>query len=227
MFDFWFDGETISIDMISLPRHAQGQGQGKEIMWKVCDIADEFGYPISLEAASYETFGGGEIGQEKLEQFYERFGFRKTGKATDEGYPVMVRPAETKAALTEADTPHTVGQTVLITDLYDTNELTEETEALAHACPPIYWDEPLTLRTMSASDAKNSIMAMIGNLTLWDAFERDASKKQKAIVNKKVKAFDHNRVVVLDGGAIVDGNHHVIAAIILDKPILYVDLGEW
>ena len=79
---------------------------------------------------------------------------------------------------------------------------------------------------MTAEQAKATVMAR-GDLTLWDAYERDASKKQKAIVARKAKSYDTNRVVVLDGTEIIDGNHHVIAAILTGNPILYVDLTDW
>lgn len=121
---------------------------------------------------------------------------------------------------------YAAGQSILITDLYDTHELTDESEALGHVAPPIYWDDPLTIKSMSAEQAKATVMAR-GDLTLWDAYERDASKKQKAIVARKAKSYDTNRVVVLDGTEIIDGNHHVIAAILTGNPILYVDLTDW
>ncbi|RYF09433.1 MAG: hypothetical protein EOO77_23835 [Oxalobacteraceae bacterium] len=116
---------------------------------------------------------------------------------------------------------------MLITDLYDSDELMDESEALAHACSPMNWDDPLTVETMTAEEAKERVMARRGELSLWDAYQRDASKAQKAIVAKKAKAYDRERIVVLDGIDIIDGNHHVIAAILTNNPVLYVDLTEW
>jgi hypothetical protein len=119
-----------------------------------------------------------------------------------------------------------VGQSILITDLYDVHELTDESERIGHCAPPICWDEPLIVKTMSAPEAKIMVKTLADS-TLWDAYNKDASRKQKSIVAKKVKSFDPTRVVVLDNNIIVDGNHQVIAAIMCNEPILYVDLGEW
>ena len=64
--DFSGDNNEIAIDMISLPRGMQGSGIGTDLMWKICDLSDQYGVKLSLEAASYRKFNRVEIGQRKL-----------------------------------------------------------------------------------------------------------------------------------------------------------------
>ena len=53
-----------------------------------------------------------------------------------------------------------------------------------------------------------------------------ASKEQRDIVKHKRKYFDNDRVIVVKGNIILDGNHHTVAAILSDKPIKYIDLND-
>lgn len=117
------------------------------------------------------------------------------------------------------------GQQVRITDLYEPHELTDESERIAHCAPPMNWDDPLTVRSMSAHEARQ-IITPAGN-TVWDAFQSDASKGQKRLVAQKVKDFDPDRIIVIEDDTIVDGNHQLVAAIMADHPVLYVNLSEW
>lgn len=90
-FDFDVDEGSITIDQISVEWDAQRSGLGSDLMWKICDVADRHGLAIKLEAASVKKFNRGEIGQRALENWYARFGFRKTGERSGEGHPIMVR----------------------------------------------------------------------------------------------------------------------------------------
>ena len=118
-----------------------------------------------------------------------------------------------------------VGQKILITDLYDNYELMDESELISQYAPPTDWDIPLTIRVMSPEQARE-VKTIYGN-TVLNAYEIDASKQQKNIVARKVKNYDRNRVIVTCSNTIVDGNHQIIAAILTNNPVLYVDLDEW
>ncbi len=117
------------------------------------------------------------------------------------------------------------GDTILITDLYDARELTDESEVLWTYAPPIEWDKTLTVRQMPPSDISN--LKTMHGLPLVATYEENATRAQKRIVQKKMKDYDPNRIVVICDDEVVDGNHHAIAAILAQQPMLYVDLMDW
>lgn len=114
---------------------------------------------------------------------------------------------------------------VTLLDLYSQDELDDETEAIYH-----YGDEetarhPFTVKTMAAQQAKN-LLTKKGDITVVAAFKRFADADQKAIVKDKIANFDPSRIVVLDGNKVIDGNHHLMAALAKKQNILYIDLAE-
>jgi hypothetical protein len=116
------------------------------------------------------------------------------------------------------------GRKVLLTDLYTVGELRDEGEKIAHETSPIDWEIPLTVHVMSPEQSRE-VEAYHG-VTVFVAYEKDATKAQKRIVAQKIKDFDEQRIIVLSANEIVDGNHHLIAAIISNKPVQYIDLSE-
>lgn len=119
-----------------------------------------------------------------------------------------------------------VGNQIRLIDIYSPSELSDESEVIAHEVSPMEWDQPLTVKTMTPDEAKR-VESRHPGLSLIDSYTKDASKKQKKIVADKIAKYDEERIVVLSGDTIIDGNHHVIAGILGGKPILYVDLAEW
>lgn len=117
------------------------------------------------------------------------------------------------------------GSTIRLTDLYEPYELSDESEVLSHEVSPMEWDNPLTVRVMTSKEALG-IMSR-GELSLIDSFRKDASRKQKKIVADKKAHYDKSRIVVLHKNTIIDGNHHVVAGILSNNPIMYVDISEW
>jgi len=113
--------------------------------------------------------------------------------------------------------------TVLITSLYTPNELMDEKELISQYAPPIDWNIPLTIHTMHSDELKNLENS---NANILNSF-RNANKTQRDIVKRKIEHFDHERIVVLYGKEVIDGNHHIIAAIRAKKSIRYIDLSEW
>lgn len=118
------------------------------------------------------------------------------------------------------DTSHTV----TLLDLYTPSELSDESEQIAHYAPPMDWETPLTVHTMSASDVPN--IEVIAGTKVIDAYKAEATMGQKKLVVAKVRDFDPTRIVVLYRNTVVDGNHHVVAAIQSQRTIQYVDLSE-
>ena len=68
------------------------------------------------------------------------------------------------------------------------------------------------------------LVTPMGGAPLLEAFEDHARPAQRRIVAKKKKSFDEERVVVLSGTAVLDGQHHVVAAAQLGKPVRFIDL---
>ncbi len=118
------------------------------------------------------------------------------------------------------DTSHTV----TLLDLYTPSELSDESEQIAHYAPPMDWETPLTVHTMPVSDVPN--IEVIAGTKIIDAYKAEASMGQKKIVGTKVRDFDPSRIVVLFQNTVVDGNHHIVAAIQSNLAIQYVDLSE-
>ena len=114
--------------------------------------------------------------------------------------------------------------TVTLLDLYTPRELMDTTEILHDYAPSMDWETPLNVSEMAwekVYELKN-----IGGDKIFDTFRDHATGAQKKIVAKKTKSFDANRIVVLSGDYVIDGNHHVIAAIIGKRTILYIDLAD-
>lgn len=86
--DYHMADGILGIDMISID--VPGQGYGSEIMRDLSEHADDHGIAIELEVSSH---GGRNISQKKLEAWYARFGFEKTGETSTQGSPYMRRAA--------------------------------------------------------------------------------------------------------------------------------------
>lgn len=46
-------------------------------------------------------------------------------------------------------------------------------------------------------------------------------------MRQKSKNFDNDRIIVVMNKTVLDGNHHLIAGILTNKPIKYIDVGEY
>jgi hypothetical protein len=117
----------------------------------------------------------------------------------------------------------TENSTVKLNDIYD-DEIDED-ELLFHYIDDDMMNYPYTVREIIPKDAKNLLTA-IGDMTILDAFKHYADKEQKNMIKDKIKHFDDNRIIVLHGKKVLDGNHHLIAAIKLNKKIRFIDLSE-
>ncbi len=116
---------------------------------------------------------------------------------------------------------------VRLTDLYSNSELSDCTELLGRMV-----DEfglglvkfPFTVRTMTAEQARK--VRMFGQQRTVEAAFKKADGARRKVVAGKVKNFDNDRILVLSGGDMIDGHHHLMAAIKTGKPISYIDLDE-
>lgn len=121
------------------------------------------------------------------------------------------------------------GRKVKLTDIYQGSELRDENELLVRVLDDIGRIPTLkfefTVHTMPAAQAAK--IKMFGQTrTVLAAFKKTAVGAQKKVVKDKVKNFNNDRIVVLMGGDMIDGHHHLIAAIQTGNPISYIDLDE-
>ena len=117
--------------------------------------------------------------------------------------------------------------TVSLLDIVDEDTLNNEREML-YDLVDLEEEEKYVykVQTISAEDAKRKFETMNRDMTVFESFTKNANENQKEIVKDKMKHFDLNRIIVTTSNSVVDGNHHVIAAIKLGKSIKYIDLQE-
>lgn len=116
-------------------------------------------------------------------------------------------------------------QGVKITDLYSPEELDDENEAIYHFVDPEDEHAVFSVQTLPPERVR-MLRTMQGDMTVADAFEEHADPEQQDIVKAKAANFDASRIIVLKGNRVIDGNHHVMAAILTNHPIHYIDLNQ-
>jgi hypothetical protein len=115
--------------------------------------------------------------------------------------------------------------TIKLTDLYDYDELNDESEILYHWITPESETQSFTIKTMQPNDIKN-LTTHNNDMTILNAYKQFADKDQKKLVKYKSKNFDHNRIIVIANNTLIDGNHHAIAAILTNNPTKYINIYE-
>ena len=91
--------EVIKLESIHVPASEQGRGKSKDIMSRICNIADQNGMWMYLEAS---PFGEKPLSTPQLVKLYESFGFITISLGAK---PVMFRPP-VKADASGIDTPN-------------------------------------------------------------------------------------------------------------------------
>lgn len=115
----------------------------------------------------------------------------------------------------------------IVPDLYEDEwEAMDESEIRHSFLEEEDLDNEFTVRIMAPDMAKNKLMTPRGDMTIWESFESFYDKDSDDIVNDKIRFWDNDRIVLTMNGSVIDGNHHVIAAIKSGKPIKYIDLME-
>lgn len=115
------------------------------------------------------------------------------------------------------------GPTVKLSDLYDYDEFSDDSEALHDFTEESDYDKSFVVKSMNPETAKK-LQTFRDDMTVIDAYDDFATKEQKNLVKWKMRNYDNDRIVVIAGKTLVDGNHHVVAAILSGKPIKYIDL---
>ena len=116
--------------------------------------------------------------------------------------------------------------TVKLTDMYDSDELTNKSEILYNFVDDNDLDRNFIINTMSPQEAMTFTIGR-DNTLIMDAYKQFASINQKRLVKEKMKNYDHNRIVVVMNKTIVDGNHQIVAGILAKQPIKYIDLADY
>lgn len=114
---------------------------------------------------------------------------------------------------------------VKLTDLYDESELNDESEQLYHFTDPDNFDVYYSVKTISPSDIRK-LLTPDGNSKLVDAYKRFATSEQKKLVKFKASRFDHDRIVVLYNNRVVDGNHHLMAGLLSNNDVKFIDISD-
>lgn len=115
--------------------------------------------------------------------------------------------------------------TIKLTDLYDDDELRDETEALYNYVTEEDLIQDFTVKVMSPDEAK-TYTTHRNDMTVYDAFVQFADRDQKILVRQKKQQYDTSRIIVVCNKTVVDGNHHLVAGILAKQPIRYIDLAE-
>ena len=78
-------------------------------------------------------------------------------------------------------------------------------------------------------DRLSEILTWNGNPILM-AYEKFAHANQRTVVEEKIRDFDIDRIVILDGKppsmTIIDGNHHIVAAGLSGQGIRAINLSD-
>ena len=114
----------------------------------------------------------------------------------------------------------------LIPDLYeDEEEVFDTSEIRSEFIDESDLEKEFTIKVMEPQVAK-TIESSISNSTVWEVYNASSSNEQKKLVQYKVKNWDDDRIVLLMGKTLLDGNHHLIAGILSNNKIKYIDLSE-
>lgn len=109
-------------------------------------------------------------------------------------------------------------------DLYDQEELENPREALHDFVTPDLLDKDFQVLEMQPAELKR-LESFRDNTTIPEMY-RHSSREQKELVLQKMKRFDSQRVVVIAGTTLLDGYHHVMAAIKLNRSVQYINIYE-
>ncbi len=114
-------------------------------------------------------------------------------------------------------------QTALL-DMYSSSELNDDTEVIYHYVPEDFEDCQFDVFTIEPDSIPRLIAPGDGRSLLVDVFAEFATEEQREIVAEKKSAFDADRIVVMSGSIVLDGNHHVMAAHQLGESFQAIDL---
>ncbi|WP_411839872.1 hypothetical protein [Paracoccus sp. ME4] len=112
-----------------------------------------------------------------------------------------------------------------LTDILSPEELSDEDETLFHFLPEE--DEIAEIdfgtREIEAADIPQLLMPD-GVTPVIEAFDDFAEAEQRDLVACKMADFDEDRILVVKGMIVLDGQHHLVAAHRLGREVTVLDL---
>jgi len=124
-------------------------------------------------------------------------------------------------AMTYEDTG---AQTITLNQLYGDNK-PDRDDAIWDYGTAI-WNTPYEIQAIGSHKLDMQLCAQYGVEHIEELFDR-MGPDQHEIVDRYINDPNlSNKIIVLDNGHIVDGNHRAIAAALTKRPIKFVDIGE-
>lgn len=114
-------------------------------------------------------------------------------------------------------------RTARLIDLYDEADLEDESETISHFVGPEDYEVALPVVTIAVPELLK-LRTPAGDMSVIEAFDEFAEPEQEKIFKKKMKNFDPDRVIVVHGDRVIDGNHQVVAAHRLGRVVQAIDL---
>lgn len=120
-----------------------------------------------------------------------------------------------------------------LTDILSADELSDEDEMLFHFLPEEDEIAVIDFGTREIDPADIPRLLMPDGVTpVIAAFEDFAEDEQRELVAWKTANFDEDRVLVVKGLTLLDGQHHLVAAHRLGREVTVLDLdaplsGPW
>lgn len=115
--------------------------------------------------------------------------------------------------------------TIKLTDIYDERDLWDEDEAISIHVDDASLKLSYEKRVIPHADLA-SLVSMDGTSTVISVYEDHGDEDQKELVAWKVKEFEEDRVIVIMGNVVIDGNHHLVAAHLSGRDVTAIDLNE-
>ena len=201
-----------AVEVKWISAYPQRQGVGSKAMRELQRLAQEDN--ISLTLFPWDK---GQVSQSKLTKFYKGQGFKPTVKGAK---TMFWDPSVNEEFKINED-----ASTTTLAQLYDGN-YPDRDETFWDYVSPSEFNTPLSIQTLP----KHKVMIMllgqyraehIDDLT--DMLDNDRKELVQSYVDDPALS---NKVIVLSGDRIIDGNHRALAAAIKGVPINYIDLDE-
>lgn len=114
---------------------------------------------------------------------------------------------------------------VKLTDLYEASDLFDERELMSQFICGADLSRDFIVTPVAHGDL-SELLCADGQTKVLEAFSRDATPEQRALVDQKAAAFDADRIILVCDGILLDGYHHVAAAARLGCDVLALDLDQ-
>ena len=112
---------------------------------------------------------------------------------------------------------------IQLKDIYNPADMDDEFEALFHEIDERSIDGCFEVTEIPADDLR-SLQTYMGDMSVIDSYHLFAEPGQDDRVTELATNFDEERVIVIRGNRLIDGNHHLVAAHKLGRPVQVIDL---